>query len=86
MRVMGRTVATWRMRIEERMVQWNAFRRALRTEDRLALDEAANAVRQRASAGGMMATPDPLEPILLSVLVDAFVRIRRLEARLEEME
>lgn len=74
------------MRIEERMVVWNSFRRALSTEDKLALDEAANAVRGRASAGGVMLTPDPLEPMLLSTIVDAFARIRRLEARLEELE
>jgi len=74
------------MRIEERMVAWNAFRRALRTEDKLALDGAANAVRERASAGGLMPTADPLEPMLLSIIVDCFARIRRLEARMEELE
>jgi hypothetical protein len=74
------------MRIEERMVVWNSFRRALCTEDKIALDEAANAVRNRASAGGMMQTPDPLEPMVLSTIVDAFARIRRLEARIEELE
>lgn len=83
---MGRTVSTWRMRIEERMVVWNAFRRALRTEDKLALDDAANAVRERATAGGMMPTADPLEPMLLSVIVDCFARIKRLEAKVEELE
>ena len=68
------------------MVVWNAYRRALRTEDKLALDEAANAVRERAAAGGMMPTADPMEPMLLSVLVDAFSRIKRLESRVEELE
>jgi hypothetical protein len=52
----------------------------------LALDDAANAVRERATAGGMMPTADPLEPMLLSVIVDCFARIKRLEAKVEELE
>lgn len=76
---MGRTVATWRMRIEQRMADWNPFRRALRTEERLAFDEVMQAVRARASAGGMVASADALEPMLLAILTEAFVRLRALE-------
>ncbi len=83
---MGRTVSTWRMRIEERMVAWNNFRRALRTEDKLALDKMAKSVRERASAGGMMPTSEPMEPMFLAIMVDAYCKMARLERRIEELE
>lgn len=83
---MGRTVSTWRMRIEERMVAWNNFRRALRTEDKLALDRVANSVRERAAAGGLMSTSEPMEPMFLAAMVEAYSKIARLERRIEELE
>lgn len=80
---MGRTVATWRMRIEARIEEWSPFRRTLRPRERAAYDEMLKAARSRAAAGGMIPAVDPMEPVLLAMLVEAYERIARLE---EEME
>lgn len=80
---MGRTVATWRMRIEARIEGWSPFRRTLRPRERAAYDRMLHAARSRAAAGGMIPAVDPMEPVLLAMLVEAYERIARLE---EEME
>ena len=66
------------------MADWNAYRRTLRVDDRMAFDEAMQAVRERASASGMITAPEPLEPMLLAMLTEAYARIRALEHRLDE--
>lgn len=76
---MGRTVATWRDRIERRIVALARYRRALRLDDRIAFDRLLNSVRSRSSACGMMPASDEFEPALLSMLVDLETRLSRVE-------
>ena len=76
---MGRTVATWRDRIERRIVAWARYRRALRLDDRIAFDRLLNSVRSRSAACGMMPASDEFEPALLSMLVDLETRSSRVE-------
>jgi hypothetical protein len=74
------------MRLEERLGEWKGFRRALRIEERFAFDEVQQSVRSRAAAGGMLLSPDPMEPILLSILVEAYLRLRQAEQRIDDLE
>ena len=71
------------MRIEARIEEWSPFRRTLRPRERTAYDRMLQAARSRAAAGGMIPAVDPMEPILLAMLVEAYECIARLE---EEME
>ena len=82
---MGRTVATWRMRGEERIEGWNQFRRTLRPQERSAYDSMVNAARNRAAACGMIPTVDPMEPIFLAMLVEAYERISKIEDEIERL-
>ena len=82
---MGRTVATWRMRGEERIEGWKQFHRTLRQQERSAYESMINAARNRAAACGMIPTVDPMEPIFLAMLVEAYERISKIEDEIERM-
>ena len=82
---MGRTVATWRMRGEGRIEGWKQFRRTLRSQERSAYDSMVNAARNRAAACGMIPTVDPMEPIFLAMLVEAYGRISKIEDEIERL-
>ena len=82
---MGRTVATWRMRGEERIDGWKQFHRTLRQQERSAYESMINAARNRAAACRMIPTVDPMEPIFLAMLVEAYERISKIEDEIERM-
>ena len=83
---MGRTVATWRLRIEKWMERWQDFRRPLSIEEKCSFDRIQTAIRSHASAGGLLPSADPLEPIFLCVLLEQQMEIDRLRQRIERME
>jgi hypothetical protein len=83
---MGRTVPTQRLRIEQRIQGWAPFRRALRIEEKAAFDEIADAFRNHAASSGLLPAADPIEPLLLSLLLEVHLRLRAIETRLNEVE
>ena len=66
MRSMGRTVPTWRRRVEMELEGLEAYRRGLRVRERKALDDLVDAVRDRRLSGGMLPAEDPWHPIFCS--------------------
>ena len=82
---MGRTVATWRMRGDARIDEWKQFHRTLRPQERSAYESMIKAVRTRAAACEMIPTVDPMEPIFLAILVEAYERISRIEREIERL-
>jgi len=66
---MGRSVPTYRMKLEELIAGLGDYRRALREEDRRAFDALMNRARRYASAAGFQASSDPMETALLSMLL-----------------
>ena len=76
---MGRTVPTWRNRLERRREYWRDFKRVLRPVERDSLEDLASAVRRRSSACGMLPLSDEFEPIVLAMLIDINVRLSSLE-------
>ena len=76
---MGRSVPTFRMEVESRIGAWNELLRALRGNDRDAFLSIIAAARRHEDAAGMMNPVDPLEGMLLSIIVDQEKRLRRLE-------
>lgn len=68
---MGRTVPTYRQALEERLRRWEAFRRLLLTpEERTAFDRLLTGARRYAAQATYVGSPDLLESLLLSVLLD----------------
>tara|TARA_B100001564_G_scaffold344627_1_gene342396 strand:- start:1141 stop:1401 length:261 start_codon:yes stop_codon:yes gene_type:complete len=83
---MGRTVPTWRNRVESELNSLNAFRRALNSCDRKALDELMNGVRNRRAAGGMLPSIDVWKPMLISMILESYKKIAELESMIKELQ
>ncbi len=79
---MGRTLPTWRDRIESRIEHWSIFRRALRLDERSDFDRLVKSVRIRSSACSMIPAVDEIEPALLAMLVGLESRLSKLEREL----
>lgn len=82
---MGRTVPTWRNRVEIELLGLENFQRALSTTDREALTRLINGVRNRRTAGGMLPAHDSWKPMLLSMLLECCSRIAELEQVIERL-
>ena len=83
---MGRTVPTWRNRVESELNSLNSFRRALNSSDRKALDELMNGVRNRRAAGGMLPSIDVWKPMLISMILESYKKIAELENAIKELQ
>jgi len=78
---MGRTVPTYRQAAESTFRNWNDFRRALSQDDRDAFDRLSDKVRLHASAASVAAFLDPLEGVLLSILLEQEKELERLRKK-----
>ncbi len=68
---MGRTVPTYRQALEERLRRWEEFGRLLTTpEERAAFDALIRGARRYIAQATYVGSPDLLESLLLSVLLD----------------
>jgi hypothetical protein len=78
---MGRSVPTYRMKLEELIAELAPYRRALREEDRAAFDALMNRARRYASAAGYQASADPMETAVLSMLLGLEKEMEALKGR-----
>jgi hypothetical protein len=83
---MGRTVRSATQVVLREQKSWSKFRRVLRKEDQEALDDLFQAARYHAAALSYASKPTPLEPILISMLVEHHKAIRALEAKVRRLE
>jgi hypothetical protein len=67
---MGRTVPSFRVLLEELILELSVFKRALRGEDRIAFDSLMNKARKHASSFTVAPTLEPKHALLLSVLME----------------
>jgi hypothetical protein len=67
---MGRTVPSFRMLLEEIIVELSIFRRALHGEDKAAFDRLMNKARKHVSSCTVAPTLDPMDAVFLSILVE----------------
>ncbi len=68
---MGRTAPTYRQALEERLRRWDSFGRLLTTpEERAAFERIRLGARRYVAQATYVGSPDLLESILLSVLLD----------------
>ena len=83
---MGKTVASYRMAIEDEITRWNGFAKALRIEDKVAFDALMDAVRSYASAGSNATMPILFEPLVMSILLSQQKKIIALEKSLDAIK
>ena len=81
---MGRSVPTWRTRVDQELEALAPYRRLLPLDEQAVLDDLLAHLRQRRGVAGMLPAHDPWTPLLLTALLEAWVRIRSLKASLGE--
>ncbi|HVP16063.1 MAG TPA: hypothetical protein VMT42_01705 [candidate division Zixibacteria bacterium] len=83
---MGKTVESYRLALDTEIQSWNGFVKALRTDDRDAFEQMADACRNHASAGSNATRPEVFEPMVMSILLEQQKRLKRLEKELVAIE
>jgi hypothetical protein len=83
---MGRTVLPFSQVLADHQQRLSKFRRTLRKEDQRALDALFEQARLHIQAAVYAASPDPAQVFFLSVLIENWKLIDRLQARVAEME
>ena len=83
---MGRTVPSYRQALEEEIMRWESFRRALHDRDTEAFDKMMVACRVYASAGGMATRPILTEAMFMSILVSQQKELMEIRESLERLE
>ena len=83
---MGRTVPTWRGRVEQEIEVLVPYRRALSASDKIRFDAMLHDVRIRRAAGGMLPTHETWKPMLLAMILGAHERIHALEQQLASLQ
>ena len=83
---MGRTLPTFTMLVNEALIEWGKFKRALRKEDQEVLEALFAHARYHAQAGAYLAPADPFSAMLLSMLIEERKAHLALEKKLDEFE
>ncbi len=81
---MGRSVPTYREELMKLISEWSGFRRALKGAEREAFDELIISAKKHITAGQNQANPDPMETMLLSILLEHRLILDRIERRLQD--
>ena len=76
---MGRTIPSYRGQLEEIIAELNIYRRALRGDDRIVFDNIMNMARQHASSCTLLPLFDPVDCLLLSILLEQEKEIKLLK-------
>ena len=67
---MGRTVPSFRILLDSIIMDLGNFRRALRKHDQKVFDRIMDMAREHASASTVAAAVDPMDTIVLSILIE----------------
>lgn len=84
---MGRTIVPFNQLVRSiKEKDWGKFRRALRREDQERLDELFEMARHHAGPAAYASRPNPMEPILIGILIELLRRVEGLEERSPQPE
>lgn len=83
---MGRTNPTFRNLLEAIETRWADYRRALRRRDQPAFDRLFEHAHAHADAAGYLNGPDPMIPVLVSMLLEHEKRLAELDERVAAVE
>ena len=83
---MGKTVESYRMAIEDEIIRWSGFGKALRIEDKAAFDALMDACRSSASAASNATNAIVFESMAMSILLHLQLKVNRIEKELDELK
>lgn len=76
---MGRTVPSFRTVLDSIIIDLTDYKRTLRKNDRAVFDRIMDMAREHASASTVAATIDPMETIVISILIEQQKQIDKLK-------
>lgn len=76
---LGKTVESYRLRLDKEIQRWSSFARALRKDDRETFDQLMDVCRNYASAGSNATRPVLFEAMIMCILVDQQKILNRLK-------
>lgn len=82
---MGRTIPSINQYLIQEQGSFSQFRRALRRNDQLILDDLFAAARKHAAAAAYAAHALPFEIALLSMLLEEHKQVMRLQQQIEQL-
>ncbi len=82
---MGRTIKTYRSRLESELAAWKNFRRVLRIDEQKALDRLFHYARMHGDAGTMAPSFDVNITILITMLIEIQKKIEEFDRKFEEL-
>ncbi len=83
---MGKTVESYRIALDMELQSWSGFVKTLRTDDRKAFEQIADACRNHASAGSNATRPELFEPMVMSILLEQQKKMMQLKKELDELK
>lgn len=83
---MGRTLPSAMQVFDGEAARWAKFRRALRREDQIVLDELFLGARRNTTAMAYLSNAVPMESILLAMLISTARRLGECEKKLRGLE
>ena len=83
---MGRNNDTFTLIINTTKDSWGKYRRALRKEDQEVFDELWRAPKLHLAASAFLASEMPMDVILMSMLLEQYKLIKRLESEIERLK
>lgn len=83
---MGRTNPTYRDRLSALEQEWAPYRRGLRAREQNQFDRLFEHGREYAHAAGYLNHPDPMTPLLVSILLAHQREVEKLAERVEQLE
>jgi hypothetical protein len=82
--VMGRTIPSWRIIVEQKIAELSRFKQFLGPEDRVVFDDLLSQCKLYAAEAGVLASPVKEVPLLLSMIFAQHEKLIELEERLNE--
>jgi hypothetical protein len=82
--LMGRTIPSWRIIVEEEITRLSRFKQFLGPEDRAVFDDLLTQCKLYAAEAGVLASPVKEVPLLLSMIFAQHKKLTELEKRLNE--
>jgi NADH:ubiquinone oxidoreductase subunit C len=76
---LGKTVESYRLKLDKEVQRWSGFARALRKEDRKTFEQLMDICRNYASAGSNATRPVMFEAMVMGILVEQQKTLNRLK-------
>ncbi|HUY01308.1 MAG TPA: hypothetical protein VMV49_17235 [Candidatus Deferrimicrobium sp.] len=83
---MGRTIPSFRLALEQEIVQWQHFRKALRPKDRAIFDKLLDKARIHGDAGMLANRPVIMDTAFMAVLLEQQKEIDHLQQQIEQLK